>query len=138
MGKDIRSVHGHVAARIVHVYSRRVVIDIVGRRPVVFTGLVGIAVTTTAFGLSTSFAGIVASRFLGQLSFLLSSPITRGHVHISAAPGGLVAGNVAVIHSILAEITDDTNQDLAVPIYSLSWPVGTVIGFVSCSVFEST
>lgn len=44
--------------------------------------------------------------------------------------GGLVAGNVAVIHSILAEITDDTNQDLAVPIYSLSWPVGTVIGFV--------
>ena len=45
-------------------------------------------------------------------------------------PGGLVAGNVAVIHSILAEITDDTNQDLAVPIYSLAWPVGTVIGFV--------
>ncbi|KAH0826225.1 major facilitator superfamily domain-containing protein [Lanmaoa asiatica] len=80
--------------------------DMVGRRPVVFTGLVGIAVTTAALGLSTSFAGIVASRFFG----------------------GLVAGNVAVIHSILAEITDDTNQDLAVPIYSLSWPVGTVIG----------
>lgn len=45
--------------------------------------------------------------------------------------GGLVAGNVAVIHSILAEITDDTNQDIAVPIYSLSWPIGTIIGFVS-------
>lgn len=52
-------------------------------------------------------------------------------VHVLTTAGGLVAGNVAVIHSILAEITDDTNQDLAVPIYSLSWPVGTVVGFVS-------
>lgn len=66
------------------------------------------------------------------------SSVTHGRVHVSTTLGGLVAGNVAVIHSILAEITDDTNQDLAVPIYSLSWPVGTVIGFVSLSlVFES-
>jgi hypothetical protein len=94
----------------------------------VFAGLVGIAVTTTAFGLSTSFAGIVASRFFGQFSLPLKH---YESVHTLTTAGGLVAGNVAVIHSILAEITDDTNQDLAVPIYSLSWPVGTVIGFVS-------
>ncbi|KAG6370555.1 major facilitator superfamily domain-containing protein [Boletus reticuloceps] len=93
-------------AQVFSVYQWGRISDIVGRRPVVFTGLVGIAVTTIAFGLSTSFAGIVASRFFG----------------------GLVAGNVAVIHTILAEITDDTNQDLAVPIYSLAWPVGTVVG----------
>ncbi|KAF8551945.1 MFS general substrate transporter [Imleria badia] len=77
-----------------------------GRCPVVFTSLVGIAMSTTAFGLSTSFAGIIASRCLG----------------------GFVAANETVIHSILAETTDDTNQDLAVSIYSLSWPVGSVIG----------
>ncbi|KAF8551948.1 MFS general substrate transporter [Imleria badia] len=93
-------------AQVFSVYQWGKISDVVGRRPVVFTGLIGIAVTTTAFGLSTSFAGIVASRFFG----------------------GLVAGNVAVIHSILAEITDDTNQDLAVPIYGLSWQVGCVIG----------
>lgn len=44
---------------------------------------------------------------------------------------GLVAGNVAVITPIFNEITADTNQVLAVPIYSLSWPMGTVIRFVS-------
>ena len=54
----------------------------------------------------------------------------RNHVYVSTALGGLVSGNVAVIHSILTEITDDTNQHLAVPIYSLAWPLGTVIGFV--------
>lgn len=96
-----------------------------------FTGLVGIAVTTTAFGLSTSFAGILASRFFGWFS-LSCRPWSSTHPD-GPTKGGLVAGNVAVIHSILAEITDDTNQDLAVPIYSLSWPVGTVVGFVSLS-----
>ena len=101
--------------------------DVIGRRPVVFTGLVGIAATTMMFGLSTSFAGIVASRFLGQFQSPPSFFTTYDYVHVSTS-GGLVAGNVAVIHSILAEITDDTNQDLAVPIYSLAWPVGTVIG----------
>ena len=37
-----------------------------------FTGLVGIATSTIAFGLSTSFAGIIASRCLGWLSSLIS------------------------------------------------------------------
>ena len=43
--------------------------DVVGRRPVIFGGPIGIAVTTMAFGFSTSFSGIVASRFFGQFSF---------------------------------------------------------------------
>ncbi|KAH0826229.1 major facilitator superfamily domain-containing protein [Lanmaoa asiatica] len=80
--------------------------DVVGRRPVVIFSLVGTAVTTIAFGWSTSLLTILASRFLG----------------------GLVAGNIAVFHSMLVEITDDTNQNIAVPIYSLSWSMGTVIG----------
>ena len=66
---------------------------------------------------------------MSRLAFV--SYITHVHVQISTTPGGFVAANEAVIHSILAEITDDTNQDLAVSIYSLSWPVGSIIGFVS-------
>ncbi|KAF8443269.1 major facilitator superfamily domain-containing protein [Boletus edulis BED1] len=93
-------------AQVFSMYQLGKISDVVGRRPVVFTGLLGIAVTTTTFGLSKSFIGIVASRFFG----------------------GLVAANEAVIHSTLAEITDDTNQDLAVSIYFLAWPIGTIIG----------
>jgi hypothetical protein len=46
---------------------------------------------------------------------------------------GLAAGNVAVIHSVLGELTDSTNQDIAFPIYGLTWPVGTIIGYVDSS-----
>ena len=66
---------------------------------------------------------------MSRLAFV--SYITHDHVQIPTTPGRFIAENEAVIHSILAEITDDTNQDLAVPIYSLPWPVGCVIGFVS-------
>ena len=77
-------------------------------------------------------------RFIQIFRSAFVSSVIHGCVHVSTTLGGLVAGNVAVIHSILAEITDDTNQDVAVPIYSLSWPVGTVIGFVSLPlIFES-
>lgn len=49
--------------------------------------------------------------------------------------GGLVAGNIAVLHSMLVEITDDTNQNIAVPIYSLSWSTGSIVG---CARFVSS
>ncbi|KAF8551946.1 MFS general substrate transporter [Imleria badia] len=88
------------------VYHWGTLSDDIGRRPVVIFGLIGIAVSTIAFGWSTSLVAILASRFLG----------------------GLVAGNIAVLHSILVEITDDTNQNIAVPIYSLAWSTGTIVG----------
>ena len=59
------------------------------------------------------------------------SYLTHVHVQISTTPGGFVAANEVVIHSTLAEITDNINQELAVSIYSLPWPVGGVIGLVS-------
>ena len=43
-------------------------------------------------------------------------------------PGGLFSGNVAVIHSVLGEITDSTNQATAFPLYGLCWPLGAIIG----------
>ncbi len=45
--------------------------------------------------------------------------------------GGLFSGNVAVIHSVLGEITDSTNQATAFPLYGLCWPLGGVIGYVA-------
>jgi hypothetical protein len=46
----------------------------------------------------------------------------------SITPGGFFSGNTAVIYSVLGEITDSTNQAIALPIFALAWPVGSVIG----------
>ena len=48
-------------------------------------------------------------------------------------PGGLFSGNVAVIHSVLGEITDSTNQATAFPLYGLCWPLGAIIGYAVLS-----
>ncbi|KAF8125161.1 major facilitator superfamily domain-containing protein [Boletus edulis] len=93
-------------AEMFSVYQLGRLSDVVGRRPVVISCLVGIVISTIAFGLSTSLLTILASRLFG----------------------GLAAGNIAVHHSILVEITDDSNQNIAVPIYSLAWSTGTVVG----------
>jgi len=46
----------------------------------------------------------------------------------SITPGGFFSGNTAVIYSVLGEITDSTNQAIALPIFAVAWPVGSVIG----------
>jgi hypothetical protein len=46
---------------------------------------------------------------------------------------GLFSGNVAVLHSVLGELTDASNQAIAFPIYGLTWPLGAIIGFVGPS-----
>lgn len=80
--------------------------DVAGRKPVILTGTVGTAIATLAFGLSNSLAGILFARGLG----------------------GLFSGNIAVIHSMLGEITDSSNQARAIPFYTLMWPIGSVVG----------
>ncbi|KAH8107026.1 MFS general substrate transporter [Cristinia sonorae] len=80
--------------------------DRVGRRPVVLIGITGIALSTLLLGVSHSLFGVLLARSLG----------------------GLFSGNIAVIHSVLGEITDSTNQAIAFPIYGLCWPLGSIIG----------
>ncbi|KAI6043088.1 major facilitator superfamily domain-containing protein [Pisolithus marmoratus] len=80
--------------------------DVIGRKPVILLGTLGTAMATLGFGLSKSLAGILFARSLG----------------------GLFSGNLAVIHSVLGEITDSTNQARAIPIYALMWPIGSVVG----------
>jgi len=72
----------------------------------VLIGIFGIAISSFLLGLSRTLSGVLIARFLG----------------------GFFSGNIAVIHSVLGEITDSTNQAFAFPIYGLCWPLGSIIG----------
>lgn len=77
-------------------------------------------------GMSRSLAGVLFARSLGThlfYSFLGRSPLTGPNL-----AAGFFSGNVAVVHSIIGEITDSTNQAIAFPIYGLCWPLGAIIG----------
>ncbi|EGG11782.1 uncharacterized protein MELLADRAFT_90794 [Melampsora larici-populina 98AG31] len=76
--------------------------DRIGRKPILLTGLTGLSISIISFGLQTTFIGLVISRCLA----------------------GVMNGNVAVIRSVLAEITDDTNKARAfepIPVQWVSW-----------------
>ncbi|EGN96080.1 hypothetical protein SERLA73DRAFT_185613 [Serpula lacrymans var. lacrymans S7.3] len=93
-------------SQLCSIYQWARVSDIIGRRPVVLLGTLGVAATTIMFGLSKTLASVLIARFLG----------------------GLFSGNIAVVHSVLCEITDSSNQAVAFPIYGLMWPLGSIIG----------
>ncbi|KDN40768.1 hypothetical protein RSAG8_07943, partial [Rhizoctonia solani AG-8 WAC10335] len=80
--------------------------DRIGRKPVVLFSVFGVALSSGLFGFSNSFAHMMAARTIA----------------------GLLSGYVAVLHSILGEITDDTNQAAAYPIYALCYPIGSLLG----------
>ncbi|KAF7972102.1 hypothetical protein HWV62_18924 [Athelia sp. TMB] len=91
---------------LISIYNMAKISDRVGRRPVIFTGVIMVGFSTLLFGLSTSFPMMVVTRALA----------------------GLFAGNVSVMHSVIGELTDASNQAIALPIYALAWPMGSVIG----------
>ncbi|TCD61670.1 hypothetical protein EIP91_008092 [Steccherinum ochraceum] len=93
-------------AQLLSIYQWAKFSDRVGRRPVVIIGIVGIALSTLLLGVSNSLFAVLLARCLG----------------------GLFSGNIAVIHSVLGEITDATNQAIAFPIYGLCWPLGSIVG----------
>ncbi|KIL00657.1 hypothetical protein PAXRUDRAFT_29651 [Paxillus rubicundulus Ve08.2h10] len=93
-------------AQLSSIYPWARLSDVIGRRPVVLVGILGLTIATLLFGLSKSLAAVLIARCIG----------------------GLFSGNVAVIHSVLGEITDSTNQAVAFPIYGIIWPLGTIIG----------
>ncbi|TFK76596.1 major facilitator superfamily multidrug-resistance, DHA1 sub-family [Pluteus cervinus] len=80
--------------------------DRIGRRPVILMGICGLALSALALGLSHNFVQLVVARGLG----------------------GLFSGNVAVIPTVLCEITDEKSQSFAFPFFGLWWPVGSILG----------
>ncbi|KAM0755855.1 MFS general substrate transporter [Meredithblackwellia eburnea MCA 4105] len=80
--------------------------DRIGRKPVALIGLVGVALSVLAFGFSKSFTAMVVARCVA----------------------GAMNGNVVVVKSSLAEITDDTNQATAFALLPIFWALGSAIG----------
>ncbi|KAJ2875204.1 hypothetical protein GGH93_001770 [Coemansia aciculifera] len=87
--------------------------DRIGRRPVLLMGLSGNLVSFLLFSVSTSFYMALGARSLN----------------------GLLAGNVAVIKSVLAEISDDTNRARIMALLPLVWNVGSVTGSAIGGIF---
>ncbi|KAG0150827.1 hypothetical protein CROQUDRAFT_72747 [Cronartium quercuum f. sp. fusiforme G11] len=80
--------------------------DRIGRKPILLSGLIGLSIGMIAFGFQRSFVGLILAR-----SF-----------------AGAMNGNIAVIKSTLAELTDETNQARAFALLPLSYAIGLAIG----------
>lgn len=80
--------------------------DRIGRKPVLLSGLLGLSIGIIAFGLQKTLIGLVIAR-----SF-----------------AGAMNGNIAVVKSALAEITDETNKAKAFPLLPLCYALGLTIG----------
>ncbi|KAF7331374.1 Major facilitator superfamily multidrug-resistance DHA1 sub-family [Mycena kentingensis (nom. inval.)] len=80
--------------------------DRIGRKPVLLCGLIGLIFAMYGFGLSLTFWGLVACRSLH----------------------GALNGNVSVMKSMLAELTDATNIAAAYGYLPIAWSTGSILG----------
>merc|ERR1711871_819428 len=80
--------------------------DRFGRKPAILAGLLGTCSATLCFGLSTTYGMAFASRFAG----------------------GLLNGNIGVLKSFLADVTDHTNRAKAFSYIGLGWGIGSILG----------
>ncbi|KIK57004.1 hypothetical protein GYMLUDRAFT_139083, partial [Collybiopsis luxurians FD-317 M1] len=78
----------------------------VGRKPVILIGTVGVALSTVYLGVSTSLTELLISRSIG----------------------GVFGGTASVVQSVVGDLSDDSNQAAAFPIYALAWPIGSITG----------
>ncbi|THU83594.1 MFS general substrate transporter [Dendrothele bispora CBS 962.96] len=88
------------------VYQWGALSDRVGRRVVALTGLGGVLISVLGFGLSKNLGMMIVTRCIA----------------------GAMNGNVAVVKSMLAEITDETNQARAFALLPAAYAVGSTIG----------
>ncbi|RDB26101.1 Protein ZINC INDUCED FACILITATOR-LIKE 1 [Hypsizygus marmoreus] len=80
--------------------------DLVGRKPVFLIGLFGLSMSMYCFGLSRTFWGLVLSRSLN----------------------GALNGNIGVMKSMVAEMTDSTNIAQAYAYLPIAWSTGGTLG----------
>ncbi|KZP17587.1 MFS general substrate transporter [Athelia psychrophila] len=80
--------------------------DHIGRKPVMATGLLGLSLSMMCFGLSKTFWSVVVSRCLA----------------------GALNGNVGVMKSMMAEITDSTNIAQGFALMPMTSSLGSTIG----------
>lgn len=80
--------------------------DYIGRKPVLLIGLFGLSLSMFCFGLSKTFWTLVISRCLN----------------------GALNGNIGVMKSMVAEMTDSTNMARAWAFLPLAWSSGSTLG----------
>ncbi|KAI0085416.1 MFS general substrate transporter [Irpex rosettiformis] len=80
--------------------------DWLGRTRIITFGLFGLVLSTVAFGLSQTFAQALFFRLLT----------------------GVFSGYVGVIHSVVGELSDATNQSTAFPFYDIISALGYIVG----------
>ncbi|KAH9989032.1 major facilitator superfamily domain-containing protein [Russula vinacea] len=80
--------------------------DVVGRKPIILVGLFGLSLSMFGFGLSTTYWGAAFCRCLN----------------------GALNGNVGIIKSIVAEITDPTNIPQVYAYMPIAWSTGGALG----------
>ncbi|KAH9169222.1 MFS general substrate transporter [Lactarius sanguifluus] len=114
VGGDERKV-GYYAGFIVSLYFAAEAVtvlqwsrlsDKVGRKPVLLCGLLGTIVSSILFGLSRSFSALVLSRCLH----------------------GMLNGNIGVMKSMMAELTDETNMARGFSLIPVTWAIGSTMG----------
>ncbi|THH19255.1 hypothetical protein EW146_g1876 [Bondarzewia mesenterica] len=87
--------------------------DIVGRKPVILTGLCGLSLSMYCFGLSKTYWSAVISRSLNGIL----NEFRDFHV-----------GNIGVLKSMIAEITDPSNLAQVYAYMPIAWSTGGTLG----------
>ncbi|KAI0058970.1 MFS general substrate transporter [Artomyces pyxidatus] len=96
----------YYAAEAVTVLQWSRLSDHVGRKPVLLSGILGMTISTLCFGLSRTYWTLVISRSLC----------------------GALNGNIGVMKSMMAELTDETNMAQGFALFPVTWAVGATIG----------
>jgi MFS family permease len=99
--------------------------DLVGRRPILLIGLTGISISMYSFGLSRTFWNVILR---------YARLIIRDWLWIkntSRCLCGALNGNVVVMKSMIADITDPTNMPQAYGYIPFAWQAGIALGWVS-------
>ena len=86
--------------------------DRVGRKPILMSGLFGLAISMISFGLTAVRGG------------------TLWKVVLARAAAGVLSGNVGVRKSAMAELTDRSNIAQAVSVQPFVWNLGCALGCV--------
>jgi len=80
--------------------------DRVGRKPVILLGILGLAISTSSFGISKTYSGMVISRCIG----------------------GTMGGTYSAMKIMVGEMTDKSNQGLAFSLMTISYRTGQIMG----------
>jgi MFS family permease len=98
--------------------------DVVGRKPIILVGLFGLSLSMFSFGLSTTYWGAA----FWYVSILTVKPLSHLITYPSRTLNGALNGNVGIIKSIVAEITDPTNIPQVYAYMPIAWSLGGALG----------